>query len=61
MSLSVILKQGLPLRNKPIENYLVDREVGRPGKEMNAFQYSFAKNPGGRAVPTSSTKAFDDW
>lgn len=38
------------------QNYLVKKEVGYPGKEMNAFQHSVAKNPEGRAVPISSTK-----
>lgn len=31
-----------------------------PGKEMEAFQHKFAKNPGRRGVPTSSTKLFND-
>ena len=31
-----------------------------PGKEMKAFQHNFAKNPGRRGVPTSSTRLFND-
>lgn len=61
MSLSGVLKQELPLRNKLAQNHLVKKEVKHSGKEMNAIQHSFAKNPEGRTAPPSSAKLFDDW